>query len=85
MFYNLFGAAGHDVMTPSEDVPLMIWLQGGPGASSQFGAFTEMGPIRIEKGVPSIFHSSWNIMGHMVFIDSPLNVGFSYSGNREGK
>ena len=47
MFYNLFGAAGHDVMTPSEDVPLLIWLQGGPGASSQFGAFTEMGPIRI--------------------------------------
>ena len=86
MFYNLFSAAGHDVYTPSQDVPLMIWLQGGPGASSQFGAFTEMGPIRIDKGVPSIFHSSWNIMGHMVFIDSPLNVGFSYNGNnREGK
>lgn len=85
MFYNLFGAAGHNVMESSTQVPLMIWLQGGPGASSQFGAFTEMGPIRIEKGVPKLFHSSWNIMGHMVFVDSPLNVGFSYYGNREGK
>lgn len=64
----------------------MIWLQGGPGASSQFGAFTEMGPVRIEKGVPKIFQNSWNLMGHMVFVDSPLNVGFSYNGdNREGK
>ena len=40
MFYTLFGASGHDVMNASDVVPLMIWLQGGPGASSQFGAFT---------------------------------------------
>jgi carboxypeptidase C (cathepsin A) len=24
-------------------------------------------------------------MGHLLFIDSPLNVGFSYHGNRTGK
>lgn len=40
MFFNLFGAMGHDVMNKSETVPLLIWLQGGPGSSSQFGAFT---------------------------------------------
>lgn len=42
MFYNLFSAMGHK-LGPNEssaNVPLMIWLQGGPGASSQFGAFT---------------------------------------------
>lgn len=82
MYYSLFGASGHDVMTASDTTPLMIWLQGGPGSSSQFGAFTELGPIRIEKGVPKSFHSSWNHQGHLVFIDSPLNVGFSYYGDR---
>lgn len=78
MFYNLFGAFGHDVMTASDTVPLIIWLQGGPGSSSQFGAFTEIGPVRIDKGVPKHFHSAWNALGHTLFIDNPLNVGFSF-------
>lgn len=37
----------HDVMKEDEEVPLIVWLQGGPGSSSQFGAFTEISPIRI--------------------------------------
>lgn len=40
MFYQLYGAYNHDVMIPTDTVPLIIWLQGGPGSSSQFGAFT---------------------------------------------
>jgi carboxypeptidase C (cathepsin A) len=40
MFYNLFGAMGHDVFKSDDIVPLIIWLQGGPGSGSQFGAFT---------------------------------------------
>lgn len=86
MFYNLFGALSHDVMNSSDVVPLIIWLQGGPGASSQFGAFTEIGPIRVVNGTPKSFHPSWNVMGHLLFLDSPLNVGFSYKpGDRQGK
>ena len=46
MFYSLFGATGHDIKNASDGVPLIIWLQGGPGGSSQFGAFAEIGPIR---------------------------------------
>jgi len=85
MFYNLFSAMGSDFDKPSPKIPLMIWLQGGPGGSSQFGAFTENGPIRIVNGKPKLFQYSWNFFGHMLFIDQPLNVGFSYSGNRTGK
>jgi carboxypeptidase C (cathepsin A) len=40
MFYTLFSGMRHDIMNASDVVPLIIWLQGGPGSSSQFGAFT---------------------------------------------
>ena len=39
MFYTFFGALGHNPMNESDIVPLIVWLQGGPGGSSQFGAF----------------------------------------------
>jgi len=69
-------------LSPNPKVPLIIWLQGGPGGSSQFGAFTEMGPIRIINGKPKLFAYSWSLLGHMLFIDQPLNVGFSSYGDR---
>lgn len=31
-----------------KDKPLILWLQGGPGASSLFGLFTENGPFFVE-------------------------------------
>jgi carboxypeptidase C (cathepsin A) len=49
MFFQMFTAMGHEVTEPNSKVPLILWLQGGPGSSSQFGAFTEVGPIRITK------------------------------------
>ena len=77
MFYNLFASYGHPPTQADPRVPLILWLQGGPGASSQFGAFTENGPIRITKDGVKEIGSAWNIQGHMVFMDQPLGVGFS--------
>lgn len=86
MFYQLFGAYGVDIKNPSPDHPIFVWLQGGPGASSQFGAFTEVGPIKIKGGKVSENSWSWLTFGHLLFVDSPLNVGFSYSDqNRTGQ
>jgi carboxypeptidase C (cathepsin A) len=79
MYYSMFSATGHSPTVPDVRVPLILWLQGGPGASSQFGAFTEIGPIRITSDRIYEFGKSWNIMGHTVFIDQPLGVGFSYN------
>jgi carboxypeptidase C (cathepsin A) len=85
MYYQLFSALGCDIMKEDPRIPLIIWLQGGPGGSSQFGLFTENGPIRIVDGKAKLFSYSWSNQGHMIFIDQPLNVGFSYYGNRTGK
>ena len=75
----MFSAYKHGPTIPDERVPLILWFQGGPGASSQFAAFTENGPIKITKDKISESGTSWNIMGHTVFIDQPIGVGFSYT------
>mgnify|MGYP001016216998 CR=1 FL=1 len=40
MYYSLFSAAGHKLNNESSaGIPLIVWFQGGPGGSSQYGAF----------------------------------------------
>jgi vitellogenic carboxypeptidase-like protein len=63
------------------DAPLLLWLQGGPGASSLFGLFTEIGPFNIDSEMqaqPRGKHS-WNNHYHLLFIDNPVGTGFSFT------
>ena len=80
MHYQLFSAHGQSIANTTNTTPIFIWLQGGPGSSSMLGAYTEIGPVFIKNGTPVLNDWSWNLMGHLLFIDSPLNVGFSYNG-----
>ncbi|KAI8321092.1 peptidase S10, serine carboxypeptidase [Martensiomyces pterosporus] len=62
------------------DTPLILWLNGGPGASSLVGALMEQGPCRIARGGNSTIDNpyAWNDRAHIMFLDQPTNAGFSY-------
>jgi cathepsin A (carboxypeptidase C) len=67
---------------PKND-PVVLWLNGGPGCSSLTGLFMELGPSSInEKGEVVYNPSSWNENANVIFLDQPVNVGYSYSSGK---
>ncbi|KAJ0094539.1 hypothetical protein Patl1_17023 [Pistacia atlantica] len=60
--------------------PLVLWLNGGPGCSSLgVGAFSENGPFRPSGEVLARNEFSWNREANMLYLETPIGVGFSYS------
>lgn len=63
---------------PEKD-PVVLWLNGGPGCSSLLGQFTELGPVRLrQNGSLSLNPYAWNQRANVIFLESPLSVGYSY-------
>ncbi|KAM3733861.1 hypothetical protein ACB098_11G170500 [Castanea mollissima] len=66
----------------SKDLPLLLWLNGGPGCSSlAYGAMQELGPFRVRSDGKTLFTNkfAWNKAANVLFLESPAGVGFSYS------
>ncbi|CAI5731938.1 unnamed protein product [Peronospora destructor] len=62
-----------------EQTPLLLWLNGGPGASSMTGLLAEMGPYRLTTERKLIPHEhTWTNIGHMLFFDQPVGTGYSF-------
>ncbi|XP_077020984.1 retinoid-inducible serine carboxypeptidase [Tamandua tetradactyla] len=58
------------------ELPLVMWLQGGPGGSSTgFGNFEEIGPLD-SKLKPR--RTTWLQSASLLFVDNPVGTGFSY-------
>lgn len=77
LFYWFFESRNN----PKKD-PVVLWLNGGPGCSSLTGLFMELGPSSITKDIkPKYNPYSWNSNASVIFLDQPVNVGYSYSDN----
>ncbi|XVF34353.1 hypothetical protein REPUB_Repub18cG0052500 [Reevesia pubescens] len=77
LFYWLLEAA-----EDPDSKPLLLWLNGGPGCSSvAYGEAEEIGPFHIRPDGKTLYLNpySWNQVANILFLDSPVGVGFSYS------
>lgn len=68
----------------NEKAPVLLWLQGGPGGSSLFGLFAELGPLIAKKDGFALRKYHWALNYHLIFIDNPVGTGFSFTNNELG-
>lgn len=63
----------------ADDVPLVLWLNGGPGAASTYGFFMENGPYELENDLTVRQRPySWTQKADYLIIDQPAGTGLSY-------
>lgn len=80
LFFWYFPAKNNSV-----NAPVLLWLQGGPGASSLFGLFEENGPFTISKNLKAVPRQySWHLNHNLIYIDNPVGTGFSFTDNDDG-
>merc|ERR1719240_985662 len=71
LFYMMFEKQGQS----DASTPLLVWLNGGPGASSALGNFLEHGPYRLQvNGSLSENPHTWNKLAHIVYVDNPVGT-----------
>ena len=56
-------------------MPLVLWLNRRPGCNPSTGLLTELGPCRVAT------LNSWNNYATVIFLDQPVNVGYSYAND----
>lgn len=67
---------------PTSDSAIVLWLNGGPGASSLYGFFMENGPYEINSAYQLEERMySWTHVADYLVIDQPVGVGYSYGSS----
>eukprot|EP00239_Pterosperma_sp_CCMP1384_P004201 CAMPEP_0197858378 /NCGR_PEP_ID=MMETSP1438-20131217/32148_1 /TAXON_ID=1461541 /ORGANISM="Pterosperma sp., Strain CCMP1384" /LENGTH=461 /DNA_ID=CAMNT_0043474521 /DNA_START=73 /DNA_END=1458 /DNA_ORIENTATION=- len=76
MFY-WFAASRSSAL--GDETPIILWLNGGPGASSLTGMFAENGPYWLNANLTLTYNEySWNKKAHVLYVDNPVGTGYSY-------
>ncbi|CAI6361976.1 unnamed protein product [Macrosiphum euphorbiae] len=69
----------------SSGAPVVLWLQGGPGASSLFSVFNEHGPFTVDAaGVLQTRRHAWTSTHSVLYVDNPVGVGYSFTADDAG-
>jgi cathepsin A (carboxypeptidase C) len=78
IFYWLFRAKKNP-----ETAPVVIWLTGGPGCSSEVAMVTENGPLNVnlETNDWQVNPWSWHTNFNLIFLDQPIGTGLSVVKN----
>lgn len=81
---NLFFLYMEALINPQQ-APILIYLQGGPGKSSTFGQFLEVGPLGINsQGVLYRRGHTVQRIFNVLFLDQPAGAGFSFTKSPMG-
>jgi len=76
----------------TDEVPLIIWLNGGPGCTSLVGLFIENGPLRFKPNreasggnyqLESNPYSWHKAPAWVLYVDQPVGTGLSYTLNNK--
>ncbi|XP_014514444.1 serine carboxypeptidase-like [Vigna radiata var. radiata] len=77
MFYFFFESRN------SKKDPVVIWLTGGPGCSSELAVFYENGPFKIADNMSLVWNDyGWDKVSNLLYVDQPTGTGFSYSTDK---
>jgi len=88
LFYVFYSCRNLKPGQASKDVPIVIWLNGGPGTSSFMGGFMELGPYRLERSSSHgkykevVNERSWNDYYNLLIVDNPRGTGYSIADNK---
>nr|CAI5834661.1 unnamed protein product [Callosobruchus analis] len=65
--------------------PALVWLQGGPGSPSMYGLLIEHGPFGVNKKLKlELREHAWTNNHSVIYIDSPVGTGFSFTEDDKG-
>jgi len=83
IFYWLFEPGNTDNVPP-ESIPLILWINGGPGCSSMDGLWLENGPLRLKndgnRWIVDVNEHSWNnAPAWTMYVDQPVGTGLSFT------
>ncbi|KAF2910661.1 hypothetical protein DAI22_11g117600 [Oryza sativa Japonica Group] len=86
LFYYFFESEGD----PGSD-PVLLWLTGGDRCSVLSALFFEIGPLKLviepyNGSLPRLHYHpySWTKVASILFVDSPVGAGFSFSRDPKG-
>ncbi|WOL17346.1 hypothetical protein Cni_G26137 [Canna indica] len=78
MFYLFFESRNN------KKDPVVIWLPGGPGCSSELALFYENGPFKIADDLSLEWNDfGWDKASNLLYVDQPTGTDFSYSSDEQ--